>query len=83
MRHHTLAPRGHLHVPRAHVRAPSCRGMYGGWAEGSLVSVERVLAFHVGLPKPEWLSQEYYDDTVLQMDVSKERQAAYDAQHVE
>ena len=47
-------------------------------------SFRRVLqAFHLGLEKPTWLSEEYYLDTVLTMDVSAERQAAYDAQKVE
>jgi hypothetical protein len=40
-------------------------------------------AFHVGLDKPSWLSDEYYVDTVLTMDVSAERQAAMDAQRVQ
>ena len=81
-------------------------GQYGAWAEGSLITTERVLAFHLGVEKPSWLSpvrchdillasglhsslrvpaicrcgQEYYEETVLTMDVSKERQAEYDAQ---
>ena len=40
-------------------------------------------AFHVGLDKPSWLSDEYYVDTVLTMDVSAERQAAMEAQRVQ
>ena len=58
-------------------------GAYGSWCEGSLISVERVLAFHVGLEKPAWLSEDYYADTVIDTDVSEERQAAYDAQRIE
>ena len=41
---------------------------------------DSVLAFHLGVEKPSWLSPEYYEETVLTMDVSKERQAEYDAQ---
>jgi hypothetical protein len=44
--------------------------------------VERVLAFHIGLPKPSWLGADYYQDTVVTMDVDSQRQAAYDAQTV-
>ena len=55
-------------------------GAYGAWAEGSLITTERVLAFHLGVEKPSWLSPEYYEETVLTMDVSKGRQAEYDAQ---
>ena len=44
--------------------------------------VERVLAFHIGLPKPSWLGDDYYQDTVVTMDVDSQRQAAYDAQKV-
>ena len=40
-------------------------------------------AFHVGLDKPSWLSDEYYLDTVITMDVSAEQQAALDAQQVQ
>jgi hypothetical protein len=41
-----------------------------------------VLAFHIGLPKPSWLGDDYYQDTVVTMDVDSQRQAAYDAQTV-
>ena len=58
-------------------------GQYGGWAEGSMITTERILAFHVGVEKPTWLSEEYYQETVLTMDVNAERQAAYDAQKIE
>jgi hypothetical protein len=48
-----------------------------------MITTERILAFHIGVGKPGWLSEEYYQDTVLTMDVDAERQAAYDAQQVE
>ena len=58
-------------------------GAYGAWAEGGMITVERVLAFHIGLGKPTWLDQQYYEETVLTMDVSPEQQAAYDGQHIQ
>ena len=46
-----------------------CRGQdYGyrsGWAVGSLVMAEKVLQAELGVPKPKWLEQAWYDDNVM------------------
>jgi hypothetical protein len=40
-------------------------GISFGWAEGSLIMVERVLAAHFGLTKPGYVSQTYWNQQVL------------------
>ena len=40
-------------------------GQYGAWAEGSLITTERVLAFHLGVEKPSWLSPVSRHDILL------------------
>jgi len=37
----------------------------GGWAEGSLVLTERVLYHKIGLSKPSWISNSYYNRRIV------------------
>lgn len=42
-------------------------GVSPGWAEGSLLMAERVLAHELGISKPWWLDSVYYEATVLDL----------------
>jgi hypothetical protein len=41
-------------------------GFLQGWGESSLLMTERILAGRLGLPKPEWLNEDYYRKQVVQ-----------------
>jgi len=49
-------------------------GYRSGWAVGSLVMAEKVLQAELGVPKPTWLEQAWYDDNV--MDIKEEAEGA-------